>query len=185
MSASFQRSANDLVGFQTGDDAFNFSRYLTRECGLHSHDFNFTVAERTMYIGAFRVGIETAAFASLAHRSERLPFVQHVFQSLAGRALIIGVDRLDYSKEISARADQSFSNRITLNIVGAQPSARQIAMRRTTNTSLIAHPRVRITPIEGPLEIGSRMWRDYVYQCGTGYQILLGRAISTSPTPYC
>ena len=33
----------DLVGFQTGDDAFNFSRYLTRECGWHSHDFNFTV----------------------------------------------------------------------------------------------------------------------------------------------
>ena len=29
----------DLVGFQTGDDAFNFSRYLTRECGLHSRDF--------------------------------------------------------------------------------------------------------------------------------------------------
>jgi len=89
-----------------------------------------------------------------------------------------------FSPHIS-EIDQSFSNRITLNIVGAQPSARQIAMRRTTNTSLIAHPRVRITPIEGPLEIGSRMWRDYVYQCGTGYQILLGRAISTSPTPYC
>ena len=30
----------DLVGFQTGDDAFNFSRYLTRECGLHSLDFS-------------------------------------------------------------------------------------------------------------------------------------------------
>ena len=30
----------DLVGFQTGDDAFNFSRYLTRKCGLHSHDFS-------------------------------------------------------------------------------------------------------------------------------------------------
>ena len=37
----------DLVGFQTGDDAFNFSRYLTRECGLHSHDFNFPIGERT------------------------------------------------------------------------------------------------------------------------------------------
>ncbi len=37
----------DLVGFQTGDDAFNFSRYLTRECGLHSHDFNFTARDRT------------------------------------------------------------------------------------------------------------------------------------------
>jgi trehalose 6-phosphate synthase len=93
----------DLVGFQTGDDAFNFSRYLTRECGLHSHDFNFTLAERTMRIGVFPVGIETAAFARLAHRSERLPFVQLVLKSLVGRALIIGVDRLDYSKGIAHR----------------------------------------------------------------------------------
>ena len=93
----------DLVGFQTGDDAFNFSRYLTRECNLHSHDFNFNVAGRTMRIDVFPVGIETAAFARLAERSERLPFVQHVMESLAGRALIIGVDRLDYSKGIANR----------------------------------------------------------------------------------
>jgi trehalose 6-phosphate synthase len=93
----------DLVGFQTGDDAFNFSRYLTRECGLHSHDFNFSVAGRTMRIGVFPVGIATAAFARLAHRSERLPFVQDVLESLVGRALIIGVDRLDYSKGIAHR----------------------------------------------------------------------------------
>jgi trehalose 6-phosphate synthase len=93
----------DLVGFQTGDDAFNFSRYLTRECGLHSHDFNFTFAERTLRIDVFPVGIETVGFARLARRSERLPFVQHVLESLAGRAMIIGVDRLDYSKGIAHR----------------------------------------------------------------------------------
>jgi trehalose 6-phosphate synthase len=93
----------DLVGFQTGDDAFNFSRYLTRECGLHSHDFNFNVAGRTMRIDVFPVGIETADFARLAGRSERLPLVQRVIESLAGRALIIGVDRLDYSKGIAHR----------------------------------------------------------------------------------
>ena len=93
----------DLVGFQTGDDAFNFSRYLTRECGLHSHDFNFRVGERTMRIDVFPVGIETAAFARLAQRSERLPLVQRVLESLVGRALVIGVDRLDYSKGIGHR----------------------------------------------------------------------------------
>jgi trehalose 6-phosphate synthase len=93
----------DLVGFQTGDDAFNFSRYLARECNLHSHDFNFHVAGRTVRIDVFPVGIETAAFARLAERAERLPFVQHVMESLAGRALIIGVDRLDYSKGIANR----------------------------------------------------------------------------------
>ena len=68
----------DLVGFQTGDDAFNFSRYLTRECGLHSRDFNFIVADRTIRIDVFPVGIETAAFAHLAQRSVRLPFVKRV-----------------------------------------------------------------------------------------------------------
>jgi trehalose 6-phosphate synthase len=93
----------DLVGFQTGDDAFNFSRYLTRECGLHSHDFNYRVGERTVRVDAFPVGIETAAFARLAQRSERMPFVQSVLASLAGRALILGVDRLDYSKGIAQR----------------------------------------------------------------------------------
>jgi len=93
----------DLVGFQTGDDAFNFSRYLTRECGLHSRDFNFNVGDRTIRIDVFPVGIETAAFADLAQRSVRLPFVKRVITSLAGRALIIGVDRLDYSKGIPQR----------------------------------------------------------------------------------
>ena len=93
----------DLVGFQTGDDAFNFSRYLTRECGLHSRDFNFVVADRTVRIDVFPVGIETAAFAHLAQRSVRLPVVQRVIKSLVDRALIIGVDRLDYSKGIEHR----------------------------------------------------------------------------------
>jgi trehalose 6-phosphate synthase len=95
----------DLVGFQTGDDAFNFSRYLARECGVHSHDFNFSVGTRTMRIDVFPVGIETAAFARLAERSERTPFVSNVLDSLAGRAMIIGVDRLDYSKGIPQRLD--------------------------------------------------------------------------------
>ena len=93
----------DLVGFQTGDDAFNFSRYLTRECGLHSRDFNFVLADRTIQIGVFPVGIETAGFAELAQRSIQLPFVKQVIGSLNGRALIIGVDRLDYSKGIANR----------------------------------------------------------------------------------
>jgi trehalose 6-phosphate synthase len=93
----------DLVGFQTGDDAFNFSRYLARECGMHSRDFNFVVADRTVRIDVFPVGIETAGFAQLAQRSVRLPVVQRVIKSLVDRALIIGVDRLDYSKGIAHR----------------------------------------------------------------------------------
>ena len=78
----------DLVGFQTGDDAFNFSRYLTRECGLHSRDFNFVVADRTIRIDAFPVGIETAAFANLARNSVRLPVVKRVVKSSSAIACL-------------------------------------------------------------------------------------------------
>jgi trehalose 6-phosphate synthase len=95
----------DLVGFQTGDDAFNFTRYLTRECGLHSHDFNYQIGDRTMRVDVFPVGIETAMFARLAQRTGRSSFVQRVLESLVGRELIIGVDRLDYSKGLNLRMD--------------------------------------------------------------------------------
>ena len=95
----------DLVGFQTGDDAFNFSRYLTRECGLHSRDFSFAVGGREVRIGAFPVGIETEAFAKTARRSVGTTMVQNVVGSLSGRAMIIGVDRLDYSKGLNLRLD--------------------------------------------------------------------------------
>ena len=95
----------DLVGFQTGGDAFNFTRYLTRECGMHSLDFNFRVDNRFMRVDAFPVGIETADFAKLARRAEKSSFVQKVLKSLIGRAMIIGVDRLDYSKGIIQRLE--------------------------------------------------------------------------------
>jgi trehalose 6-phosphate synthase len=95
----------DLVGFQTGDDAFNFSRYLTRECGLHSRDFSFAVGQREVKVDAFPVGIETEHFARTARRAIRSSFVQNVIGSLNGRAMVIGVDRLDYSKGLNLRLD--------------------------------------------------------------------------------
>jgi len=75
----------DLVGFQTGDDAFNFSRYLTRERGLHSRDFCFAVGDREVRVDAFPVGIETEQFAKTARRAIKSEFVQNVIGSLNGR----------------------------------------------------------------------------------------------------
>jgi trehalose 6-phosphate synthase len=95
----------DLIGFQTGDDAFNFSRYLTRECGLHSRDFSFAVGDREVRVDVFPVGIETEHFAKTARRAVKSSFVQNVVGSLNGRAMIIGVDRLDYSKGLNLRLD--------------------------------------------------------------------------------
>lgn len=96
----------DLVGFQTAIDATNFARYLRTECGLASRDpHTFQAADRTVRIGVFPVGVETAQLQRLARRAVHSPFVRGVVESLAGRLMIIGVDRLDYSKGIALRME--------------------------------------------------------------------------------
>ena len=94
----------DLVGFQTETDATNFSRYLANECSLKRLDSDrFAVDGRAVEIGVFPVGVETEAFARLARRAIETSFVREVLESLSGRSMIIGVDRLDYTKGITER----------------------------------------------------------------------------------
>jgi trehalose 6-phosphate synthase len=96
----------DLVGFQTETDATNFSRYLINECGLKRvGEDSFAYEGRVVQIGVFPVGVETEAFSRLARRAIESGFVREVLESLSGRAMIIGVDRLDYSKGIPERMD--------------------------------------------------------------------------------
>jgi trehalose 6-phosphate synthase len=101
-----QMSAYDLVGFQTESDAMNFARYLEGECRLQKRGtFTYQTAERTVRIGVFPIGIESIEFNRLARRSVRSPLVRSMVESLVGRALVIGVDRLDYSKGLAERMD--------------------------------------------------------------------------------
>jgi trehalose 6-phosphate synthase len=96
----------DLVGFQTDIDAGNFSRYLAQETGVSWANGNsFQYFDRVVEFGAFPIGVETKKFAELARRAAETKFVKDVVASLSGRAMIIGVDRLDYSKGLPLRMD--------------------------------------------------------------------------------
>ncbi len=94
----------DLVGFQTEGDANNFAKYLIHQFRVPSRDGRtFNVNNRTVRVGAFPVGVETAEFERLARRSARIADVAEVQASIADRPMIIGVDRLDYSKGLDVR----------------------------------------------------------------------------------
>ena len=96
----------DLVGVQTETDKTNFARYLINECRLPSRDLQtFLYENRSMRLDVFPVGVNLREFGQWAERGVRSNFVRHVFESLAGRTMIIGVDRLDYSKGIVARME--------------------------------------------------------------------------------
>ncbi len=94
----------DLVGFQTDIDAANFARYVEGECRLTADQSGgYKIGTHEMQIGSFPVGTDADEFAQLARRAINSSFVSGVLASLSDRAMIIGVDRLDYSKGIANR----------------------------------------------------------------------------------
>ena len=98
----------DLVGFQTENDADNLARYLENECRMPRSDSASRLPDRRAD-GAHRrlPGRDRDRRSSAGWRGVRcaLRSCASVVESLAGRAMIIGVDRLDYSKGIAQRMD--------------------------------------------------------------------------------
>jgi trehalose 6-phosphate synthase len=94
----------DLIGFQTENDRDNFAAYLLTIPGAkEGRDLTFEVEGRRTRIGAFPVSIETATYARLARNAARSPLAKEIGESLKGLRLVLGVDRLDYSKGIIQR----------------------------------------------------------------------------------
>ncbi len=97
-------SAYDLIGFQTEWDVENFASCLKREnLATETSPGIFRAGSREFRIGTFPIGIETAEFAQAARSAASNPLVKRMVASLDDRHLIIGVDRLDYSKGIDHR----------------------------------------------------------------------------------
>jgi trehalose 6-phosphate synthase len=97
-------TAYDLVGFQTDYDADNFLNCLRRAgIGRQTGASSFAASERSFEVAAFPIGIDARAFAASAKRTKGNPLVRRMAESLRGRTLIVGVDRLDYSKGINQR----------------------------------------------------------------------------------
>lgn len=94
----------DLVGFQTENDRDNFAAYITSMGAVKASKSGvFAVEGRQSRIGAFPVSIETATYARLARNAARKSFAKDILKSFSGERIILGVDRLDYSKGIIQR----------------------------------------------------------------------------------
>jgi len=96
--------AYDLVGFQTeaSTDAF-LGCIAAIPGGERLGSVAFTIHGRRSCAAAFPIGIDAEGFAKLAAHAENSVETRRLKESLAGRRLIIGVDRLDYSKGIPQR----------------------------------------------------------------------------------
>ncbi|MBV8737764.1 MAG: alpha,alpha-trehalose-phosphate synthase (UDP-forming) [Alphaproteobacteria bacterium] len=96
--------AYDLVGFQTKSDAQGFCDYLIHWAGAEDLGNGALRAfGRIVRTQVFPIGIDTEAVSGHAAAAETSRHMQRLRRSLGNRTLMIGVDRLDYSKGLPAR----------------------------------------------------------------------------------
>lgn len=94
----------DLIGFQTKDSREAFAEYIVHHAdGEVDADGVVTAFGKRSRIGAFPIGIDATDFAKAVRSSPAKAAFDKTRASLLGRKMIVGVDRLDYSKGLEER----------------------------------------------------------------------------------
>ncbi|HJV27921.1 MAG TPA: trehalose-6-phosphate synthase [Aromatoleum sp.] len=96
--------AYDLVGLQSEADLNHLRSYLSSEARAEvfsSHRFG--AFNRVLRAGAFPIGLDVDAFAALTQGAAARKTLATMREQYAHRRLLVGVDRLDYSKGLPQR----------------------------------------------------------------------------------
>ena len=97
-------AAFDLIGFQTQRDVDNFRRYMIEHQAAEDlGDGRLRVFDHTMRILAVPIGIDPEDFSTIAAGEEGREGAERLGRILESRALVLGVDRMDYSKGLPQR----------------------------------------------------------------------------------
>lgn len=97
--------AYDLVGFQTETDRASFLDAVRRVYGANAAGCGSSAlpSPSKVLTNVFPIGVDVKAIGQSAARAAATGVVQRTVQSLLGRRLIIGADRLDPSKGLLER----------------------------------------------------------------------------------
>jgi trehalose 6-phosphate synthase len=104
----------DLVGFQVPGAASNFARLARRLAGAGGSDTSIEHEGRRIRVGAFPISVDSALLASRASDPDIQDRARQLRADLGDpEVLLLGVDRLDYTKGIEHRVkavDELFSD---------------------------------------------------------------------------
>lgn len=97
--------ACNVVGFQTPTDRENFAKYCISELNAKSiSEEKLELGGREIIIRAYPIGIDAEEFSKLSEGDDAVAAAARIEPFLGeSRALILGVDRMDYSKGIPNR----------------------------------------------------------------------------------
>src|SRR5690606_2531939 len=98
--------AYDLIGFQTEIVRQAFIDYVVRDAGGRQLDESTVELKgRKVKTGAYPISIDTENLARIAEEAADTRHTERLRASVRDRDLIVGVDRLDYSKGLVARVE--------------------------------------------------------------------------------
>ena len=96
--------AYDLVGLQSEADVAHFTRYVRNEGGAEAVDEKRVRAfGATVVVQSFPIGIDVDEFTRLTHAPDAVETYENMRDEYSRRRLLLGIDRLDYSKGIPHR----------------------------------------------------------------------------------
>jgi trehalose 6-phosphate synthase/phosphatase len=90
----------DYVSFHIGDYARHFRSTCLRVLGLDSQPDWLDIGSRRVGIGVDPIGIDVAGFREVLADPETAQLSEQLEEQYAGRHLVLGVERLDYTKGI-------------------------------------------------------------------------------------
>lgn len=125
----------DVVGFQRDGDAENYLDSCSKILGVAPVGNTVSTAGRTTTAAAFPISIDTAAVEDLARSDDVTARLAQIRATMGGRQVVLGVDRLDYTKGIPHRLkaygelleDGRVNPRDTVLVQVATPSREQVA----------------------------------------------------------
>lgn len=93
----------DVVGFQTSEDLRRFCAYIEQVAGGSCWEGRVRAYGKAIIARAYPIGIDARQFRQMALSAEGKRECERMRAALRGRDLMIGVDRLDYSKGLLRR----------------------------------------------------------------------------------
>jgi len=95
--------ASDLIGFHTPDYVRHFASSVLRILGPDNQEGRIDYGGREVTVGAFPMGIDVAAWEARAGEPDVIERAREIRDDAGGRSIVLGIDRLDFSKGLVRR----------------------------------------------------------------------------------
>ena len=100
---------SDVIGFHTASYLRHFTTSVVRILGIESRVGGIRIGQREVELGAYPMGVDASAFTRMADDPRIVEESRLLREENRDRKIILGIDRLDYTKGIPRRL-LSFEN---------------------------------------------------------------------------